>query len=193
MHIFSGSLKGRKIVSPKGKEVRPTSGRTREAVFNILTHGNFLEGNKTALEDSRVLDLYCGSGALAFESISRGASHAVLIDIENINLETARKNAIQMGIDKQITCIRSDSSNPPPARMACNLIFIDPPYLSGLAAKTLANLSTSGWLAENAIIVLELEKRDDIKIPEEFEQLDERRYGITKVIILRWNSKQTQN
>lgn len=186
MHIFSGSLKGRKITSPKGKSVRPTSGRTREAIFNILTHGNFLSDSHTAVEDSRVLDLYCGSGALAFEAISRGASHAVLIDIENNNLETVRSNAQRMGIDAQITCIRSDSSNPPPARMACNLVFIDPPYKSGLAQKTLSNIAKSGWLSENAIIVMELEKREDVPIPEGFEIITERKYGITKIIVLRW-------
>ncbi len=186
MHIFSGSLKGRKIDSPRGSSVRPTSGRTREAIFNLLTHGNFLESDASVLEGAHVLDLYCGSGALAFEAISRGAAHAVLIDIENNNLEAVRHNAARMGIEKQMVCIRSDSSNPPPARVACNLIFIDPPYMSGLAQKTLTNLSKTGWLAENAIIVLELEKREDVEIPEEFEQLSDRRYGITKVIILRW-------
>lgn len=187
MYIFSGKLKGRKITSPKGKTVRPTSGRTREAIFNILTHGNFLEDSHTAVEESNVLDLYCGSGALAFEAISRGAAHAVLIDIENINLEMVRANASRMGIESQITCIRSDSSNPPPARIACNLVFIDPPYQSGLAQKTLTNLAKSGWLAANAIIVLELEKRDDVIVPEQFDVITERRYGITKIILLRWN------
>lgn len=188
MHIFSGALKGRKILSPKGKTVRPTSGRTREAIFNILTHGNFLDGNKTAIENSNVLDLYCGSGALAFEAISRGASHAVCIDIENINLEMVRQNAQKMGIEKQITCIRSDSSNPPPARMACQLVFIDPPYATGLAEKTLKNIASTNWLADKAIIVMELDKKEDVAIPEAFEALDERRYGITKLVILRYNA-----
>jgi 16S rRNA (guanine966-N2)-methyltransferase len=186
MYIFAGKLKGRRIDAPRGKDIRPTSGRTREAIFNILSHGQFLKDDHTFLEDCRVLDLYCGSGALAFEAISRGATHAVLIDIEASHLEAARYNAARMGIEKQLTCLRSDSSNPPPARISCNLVFIDPPYLSGLAQKTLANIANSGWLADEAVIVVELNKKEDLILPPNFEELTIRRYGITKVIVLRW-------
>lgn len=187
MYIISGRLRGRRVESPKSKAVRPTAGKTREAIFNILSHGEFAQdGNKLLDNGCNVLDLYCGSGALAFEALSRGATRAFLIDIENAHLDMARHNAEHLGVSSEVTCLRADSSNPPPARTACNLVFIDPPYMSGLAQKTLKNLASSGWLADGAVIVVELNKKEDVSIPEGFEEISTRKYGITKIMLLRW-------
>lgn len=184
LRIITGKHRGRKLEVIESKTLRPTADRTREAVFNILTHSYTNEAGESILEGAVVLDLFCGSGALAFEALSRGASKAVLIDIESEHLAIARANAEHLGETANVAFIRADSSNPPPAKFPCSLIFLDPPYRTGLAANALKHLKAGGWLQEESIIVVELDRREDLATPDDFEQLDERVYGNTKIILL---------
>jgi 16S rRNA (guanine966-N2)-methyltransferase len=191
MRVIAGKYKGRNIdtLQAKGKNIRPTTGKTREALFNILSHGQFVETGKKLLEGARVLDLFCGSGALAIEALSRGAGFVVLIDMNKDHLEIARTNLKNIGEEQNAAFIRANSSTPPPAHVPCNLIFIDPPYNQGLAQTTLENLVKGNWLAERAIIVVETAKKEDITTPEGFEELTDRHYGNSRIRILRWNGK----
>ena len=81
--------------------------------------------------------------------------------------------------------VRADATRPPPAREFCDLVFLDPPYRSGLSAPALAALAEAGWLASGAIVTVELAHNEDIVPPQGFEQIDERRYGAAKIVILR--------
>lgn len=191
MHIISGKHKGRRIetINNKSKDLRPTTGVAREALFNILTHGQFADGGKTILDGARVLDLFCGSGALALEALSRGAAFAVFIDIEKKHLDVAQKNVEKIGELTNTTFIRANSSTPPPAHLSCNVVFIDPPYNQGLAQTTLTNLINGNWLAKNAIVVVETSKREEITIPDGFDELENRHYGNSRIRILRWNGQ----
>lgn len=191
MRVIAGKYKGRSIETLKDKstKLRPTTGKTREALFNILSHGQFAVGGKKILDGARILDLFCGSGALAIEALSRGATYAVLIDMENKHLDIARKNIKNIGEDQNTTFIRANSSMPPPAYVPCNLIFIDPPYNQGLAQVTLENLVKGNWLAPNAIVVVETEKKEDITYPSGFEEMTDRNYGNSRIRILCWNGQ----
>ena len=188
MRIISGKHRGRNIETVSSKKLRPTTGMAREALFNILSHGHFTEDGSNLLDDCNVLDLFCGCGALSLEALSRGAAHAVMIDIDQAHLDIARKNAASMHEENNISFIRADSGNPPPARFPCNLIFLDPPYNQGLVNKALKNLAQGGWLAQNAIVVVETGKTEDIELPEEFEQLDDRKYGNSRIRIFEWSN-----
>lgn len=191
MRVIAGKFKGRNIdtLHEKGKNIRPTTGKTREALFNILSHGQFLSGDKKLLDGARVLDLFCGSGALAIEALSRGAAYAVLVDMDKDHLEIARTNIKNLGEEQNAAFIRANSSTPPPAHLPCNLIFIDPPYNKGLAQITLTNLVKGNWLAENAVIVVETAKKEDVTPPESFEEMADRIYGNSRIRILRWNGQ----
>ena len=90
MRIIAGTARGRKIDAPEGIHTRPTLDRVRENLFNILQ-------NRT--RDSRVLDLFAGSGALSLEALSRGAAHAVLVDSDRNASRVQRKNLEQLGMD----------------------------------------------------------------------------------------------
>lgn len=187
LRIFAGKHRGRKLQAFDDKLVRPTAGRTREAIFNILNHGRFAEGERF-LHDATVLDLFCGSGALGLEALSHGASHTVFIDMNQECLAMAKQNAEHMGEGKNVTLIRSDSSNPPPARFPCSLVFVDPPYSSNLLVPSLKNLAAKGWLKTGSIIVTEMGKKEDLPEIEGFNRIDDRIYGRTRIILLEWGS-----
>ncbi len=191
MRIIAGKFKGRNIetLHDKSGKLRPTTGVAREALFNILSHGQFAVGGIKLLVGARVLDLYCGSGALAIEALSRGASYAVFIDIDKYHLDVARKNIKNLGEEENATFIRANSSTPPPAHVPCNLIFIDPPYNQGLAQATLENIVKGNWLAKDAVVVVETAKKEDIITPEGYEELEDRKYGNSRMRILRWNGQ----
>lgn len=185
MRIISGKHRGRRIAMAEGTDIRPTSGRTREAIFNILTHGSFGREGDSPLVDKRVVDIFCGSGGLGLEALSRGAAHVTFIDRSPQSLALARENAERFGEEAATSFIRNDSTQLPPTAFPCTVVFADPPYNKGMAAPALESLKKNGWLEENALVVLELSAHELLHIPEGYELMDERRYGNSKVLILR--------
>jgi 16S rRNA (guanine966-N2)-methyltransferase len=185
----AGKHRGRAIAAPEGDRTRPTSGRAREALFNILTHANWRDGvsreGTSPLIDARVLDAFAGSGALGLEALSRGAAHATFLDNEAAAVKLIGENLRKLGETGAAKVVRADATRPPPAREGCNLVFLDPPYRSGLAATALTALVEAGWLAPGAIATVELANSEDLAIPPGFDAIDERRYGAAKIVILR--------
>ena len=181
MHVIAGKYRGRRIETLKSKTLRPTQGKTREALFNILMHGQFQD----ILKDSTVLDLFCGCGSFAIESLSRGAAHVVCVDIASEHLAITKQNIANLHALEQATFLRADSSKVPPATKACDIIFIDPPYHSNLAQSSLITALNQGWLAPHAIAVLETDVKDKQSAIEGFEELVNRHYGKSNIRILR--------
>ena len=184
LKIIAGKHRGRNIETAPSKDIRPTTGFAREGMFNILMHGRFA-GENTPLVGKRVVDLFCGSGALGFEALSRGASHVTFIDQNPKALELAKKTASTIGETANSAFIRSDSTHVPRAVLPCSLAFVDPPYDKGLAEKGLESLLQGGWLEDGAIVIVEQSKKEPLKISSAFSLLDERNYGIAKISILK--------
>ncbi|MGB8274346.1 MAG: 16S rRNA (guanine(966)-N(2))-methyltransferase RsmD [Alphaproteobacteria bacterium] len=182
MRIVGGKHRGRKLAAPAGKRVRPTSDRAREAVFNILSHGRFADSSP--ISGKRVCDAFCGTGAMGLEALSRGAAHATFLDSDPAVLEIAKENAEKLGETQNARFVRADATRPPKAPAPCGLLFLDPPYGSGLAQPALAALGRAGWIAEDAVVVVEVGAREKFAAPQGFETLDERRYGAARVILL---------
>ena len=129
MQIIGGIYKGKKLISPKSENVRPTASRSREALFNMLE-------NHTTLQGKTVADLYCGSGALGLEAISRGAATALFADMDT---KPAFKNAETVGVKDQTSFEKADILKLSSECLATvDIIFMDPPYGYDLAAKTVA-------------------------------------------------------
>jgi 16S rRNA (guanine966-N2)-methyltransferase len=168
LRIVAGELRGRRIDSPSDASVRPTADRVREAVFSILGD----------IAGARVLDLYCGTGALGIEAISRGADRAVLVDTEP---ELARRNVEALEIGDRATVERSDAGaylrGAP--RGAFDLIFLDPPY--GLAPRLAAELDPilAPPLAEGGRVITESAAREPLT--QSLPLIRERRYGDTLI------------
>src|SRR5262249_35282473 len=97
MRIVAGKHRGHKLATPDDLAVRPTSDRARESLFNILEHGKFAAGGISAVRGARVLDAFCGTGALGLEALSRGAAHATFMDQDTTALKLARTNAQKLG------------------------------------------------------------------------------------------------
>ena len=176
MRVIAGELKGQRLVAPRGHRVRPTSDRVREAVFSAL-------GART--EGARVLDLFCGTGALAIEALSRGAASAVLVDRDP---RAALGNVERLGLRERVELVRSDAGRWLEARgeevapPLFDLIFVDAPYR--LADRVGQELETRLplLLAENGRAVIESGARSPLRI-DSLECLRQRRYGAAEVSI----------
>jgi len=186
LKIVGGRHRGRSIATPDGTTTRPTSNRARESLFNILMHAQWREDGISTLVEARVLDAFAGSGALGIEALSRGAAHVTFLDNDAAAIRLIGENLRKMGEAGNARVIRADATRPPSAREACDLVFLDPPYRSGLAAPALVALAEAGWLKAGAIATVELGNTEDLPPVPGFEPVDERRYGAAKIVILRY-------
>ncbi len=168
MRIIGGKLSGRIIQAPAGRTTRPMLDRIRQALFNIIEYHEWDKKIGNPLAKTNVLDAFCGTGALAFEALSRGAARAVLFDKDRDALRVTKDNAEKLGLKDVCQIIAGDTTRPPKAKEECRLVFIAPPYRKGLIAPALAALSDAGWIAENALIVCETAKKEPLELPDNF-------------------------
>ena len=175
LRIIGGRYRGKRLQSPSDRLIRPTSERAREALFNILDHGDLVA-------DRRFLDLFCGTGAVGLEAFSRGSSEVWLID-QDITLASA--NVRDFGSPAALELRRLDATRLGRPTGRFDTVFLDPPYRSGLAEPALLALSR-GWLAVGAVIVVELAAKEPLEPPSTFEIWQDRRYGAASFRFLRW-------
>ncbi|HTP81356.1 MAG TPA: 16S rRNA (guanine(966)-N(2))-methyltransferase RsmD [Alphaproteobacteria bacterium] len=184
MRIVGGRHRGRQIEAPADLPIRPTSDRAREALFNILEHGKLAPGGLSPVRGARVLDAFCGTGALGLEALSRGAAHAVFLESDAAALRLARRNAARLQETAHATFLAADATRPPAADQPCTLVFLDPPYAGDVLEPALAGLAKSGWIASGAIVVAEVERRT--RPPQgDLALVDERVYGKAKLLFYR--------
>ena len=171
MRIIGGQYRSRVLAEFAGENVRPTSDRAREALFNILA---------LKLYGARVLDLFAGSGALGIESLSRGAKEVLFNDFSKDSVAIVKKNLTTLKIavnGEQAKVMQNDYlACLEQARGQFDLIFIDPPYRFDYGEKALKKIAERGLLSEKGIAVYER----DIPFEGEIaglEKYDERKYG----------------
>lgn len=179
MRIVAGSLKGRRLLAPRDRAIRPTGERAREALFDILEHG------QPPVRGSRFLDLFCGTGAVGLEACSRGAAEVVLVEHDRAALELAQANLARLGAPGNVRLLARDASRLGAAPHPFDLVVLDPPWRSGLAGPTLDALARGGWLAADARVVVELAATEDLEVPAGYALERERRYGSAKFLFLR--------
>jgi 16S rRNA (guanine966-N2)-methyltransferase len=178
MRVIAGQFRGRRLLSPADEAIRPTSDRAREALFDILEHG------EPPVRKARFLDLFCGTGAVGIEACSRGAAEVLLIENDPEALRLAKANLARIGAPPHVRAMAADAARLGGAPQAFDLVFLDPPYRSGLALPALAGLR-AGWLAPEARIVVELAAKEPLELPDGFEVKQERRYGAARFVFLR--------
>ena len=175
MRIVSGKWRGRKLTNLSGGDatshLRPTMDRVRETIFNILAHGVGFE-----VTGVRVLDLFCGTGALGFEALSRGAKSSCFIDSEKTSLDIVEKNKELFQADKEVHILKMDATkmiqNPQPTY---DLIFLDPPYRKGLGEIAMHAALERNWISKGAMIVWE--ESDIVSPPKELSLIKSRTIG----------------
>jgi 16S rRNA (guanine966-N2)-methyltransferase len=183
VRIIGGKFRGQTLVALPGRDTRPTSDRVREAIFNILSHG----AAAVEIEDARVIDLFAGTGALGLEALSRGARFCQFVDDRAEARGVIRRNADALGVIGQCKIWRRDATRLGPCapQPPYELAFIDPPYGKSFGEKALRSMVEGGWLAKDAIAVLEESTRSEIEMPNGMMQTDERVYGDTKVLFMK--------
>ncbi|PPR10123.1 MAG: Ribosomal RNA small subunit methyltransferase D [Alphaproteobacteria bacterium MarineAlpha11_Bin1] len=187
MRIIAGKHRGRQIVAPEGMEIRPTSDRVREGVFNILEHRDLGIGGKSALVGTRVLDAFCGTGAFGLEALSRGAEHSTFLDISNTALDLCRQNIVALNEGVRTDLLRTDCLKSIYPAEPCGLVFMDPPYSKNLAQPALLNLGYRGWIADKAVCIVESGPDEILNMGYAFILLEDRKYGRTRIRIFLYN------
>lgn len=185
MRIIAGSARGRTFDAPKGQDTRPTLDRVRENVFNIL---------QMKVRGAKVLDLFSGSGAMAFEAISRGAAQAVLVDSDRAANTVQRLNATKLKMEAQcrilhcdwLQAIRQLSS----AGDKFQVVFLDPPYAMHDMTPVMEALRP--LLTEDSVVLLEHEAKTFPSTPDGFDLYDSRKYGIAGVSFFRLRSMEEE-
>jgi 16S rRNA (guanine(966)-N(2))-methyltransferase RsmD len=179
--IIAGAYGGRRLLTPPGRDTRPTSDRVRESLFGTLD-------SLVDLDGSRFADLYAGSGAVGFEALSRGASHVLLVEAEPKAARLVRDNARALGAADAVRLVMDRVERllggVPPAPY--DVVFADPPYAmpDAQVSEMLTALVAGGWLAEEAVVVVERSSRGtplswvDGLVPV-FTDASGRRYGET--------------
>jgi 16S rRNA (guanine966-N2)-methyltransferase len=182
VRVVGGRLKGRNLVSPASRDIRPTADRLRESIFNILIHAY-----DDPISDARVLDLFAGTGALGIEAVSRGAKFTLFVDNGAEARALMRNNLESLGLGGVTKVYRRDATNLGPAHPMepFSLVFLDPPYSRGFAEKALISLRDGGWLTPDALLVVEEAKAAGFKPPEGFSDLERRAYDDTEFVFLR--------
>jgi len=180
MRIIGGKFSGRRIIAPKGTVSRPTSDRTREALFNILSARDDFD-----IDGARAIDLFAGSGALGFEALSHGASWCLFVETD-----AAARGAIRDNIEalSLFGCTRihrrsavSLGARPASAGAPFTLAFLDPPYRKDLCAPAMAELAAGGWLSPGALVIVEQAKDEAPAAADKFRETDRRIYGDTQI------------
>ena len=178
MRIISGLARGRKLKEPQGLDTRPTTGKVKESLFNII---------QFELEGRRVLDLFAGTGQLGLEALSRGAEHCTFVDQRREAAALVRENIALCRFESQSRVAQEEALS----FLACcrerfDVVFLDPPYQSGLLEKTLERLTQFDILREHGIIVCESGAEWTLPpVPPPYEVGREYRYGQIKLTVCR--------
>lgn len=176
MRIIAGRARGTQLLAPKGMDTRPTQDKVKESLFSMI---------QLDVPDAQVLDLFAGSGALALESLSRGAQSAVVVDKSREALDCIRKNIAKMRVEEQVTVLPLDWTQ---ALLKCrqsgrrfDLVFLDPPYRMTELGEMCQKMLELDLLLPQAMLVLEHRTGVELYMPDVFTLEKERTYGETQI------------
>jgi 16S rRNA (guanine966-N2)-methyltransferase len=175
--ITGGTLRSRRVPSPPGRAVRPTPARVKEALFSIL-------GSRVG--DARVLDLFAGSGALGFESLSRGAAHVTFVEKHRPTAESLRTTARELGVAEQVEVINAPAERA--ARAVAgryDLVFADPPYAHPYPSAAFGALRERRAIDDATTVVYEHAARDAAPADPAMRLERTERYGEVALAFLR--------
>jgi 16S rRNA (guanine(966)-N(2))-methyltransferase RsmD len=158
MRIGSGEMRGRRLHAPRGERTRPTSGRLKKSLFDVLA---------PRLPHAKVLDLYAGSGALAFEALSRGAADAVVVERNRKACDSIRRNAEELRVPQRVEILAMDVSSAISKLRhrgdRFDVVFADPPYRSNEPEDLLVSLGDGRLLAQGGLLVMEHHHKRELR------------------------------
>ncbi len=186
MRIISGIFKGKKILEPKNLKTRPLKDLTKESIFNIITHSNKFEIN---LKNSNVLDLFSGVGSFGIECLSRGVKEVIFVENYSTVLPILKKNLFNLKSKINFKIIEKDIYKNNDLFLIdrkFDIIFLDPPYKDKQLYLLLSKIEKSKIIRKNGIMILHRHKNTVDTLPSNFNIIEERKYGISKIIFLKF-------
>jgi len=184
MRIISGLFKGKKILEPKDYKTRPLKDLTKESIFNIINHSNKF---KLDLQNSRILDLFSGVGSFGIECLSRGAKKVVFVENYIGVLPILKKNLSSLKLNENYQIIEKNIYNDNTLNelnYKFEIIFFDPPYKDKNFIEILIKIKNENLLHKNGIIIIHRHKNEKDIFPPNFQVIDEKKYGVSKIIFL---------
>jgi len=183
MRIIAGDFKGSVLYTPKDQNTRPLKDLVRESIFNLLAHSNKI---LLDLEQSNVLDLYAGTGSFGLECLSRKAESICFVEKKNDAIEILEKNIGKLKVKKKVKIFSYDIfkliEKKNIFKSKFDLIFCDPPFRDTNIEKLIESIFYNNLLKKNGIIILHRRKSSKDKLPDCFKIVEERTYGISKII-----------
>ena len=184
MRIISGSFKGKKILEPQDIKTRPLKDLTKESIFNIINHSNKFKIN---LNNSIILDLFSGVGSFGIECLSRDAKFVIFVEFYNGVIPILKKNLLNLKSIENFEIIEKDIYNSDlfsKLDKKFDIIFLDPPYKDKNIENVLLKIKNEKILNKKGIIIVHRNKNDQDIIPKNFKIIEEKKYGISKIIFL---------
>jgi 16S rRNA (guanine(966)-N(2))-methyltransferase RsmD len=182
MRVISGSARGKKLFSPKNEQVRPTSDRVKESVFNILSFD---------IRNSVFVDLFCGSGAIGIEALSRGSKRVYFFDQSKDSMQLVKKNLDHCGFADTDYLVKQTGWTDALAYLQgqgvkADYIYLDPPYAMDHQEELLEQIQRRKLLSEQGVVILEYDiTRNPIPDPAPLACFDQRKYGHTGLLFFR--------
>ena len=184
MRIISGNFKGKKISIPIDTNTRPLRDMVKESIFNLIQHSNKIE---VKINNSNILDLFSGTGSFGLECLSRGAKKVTFVENYTQVLKILKKNIKILNIAENCKIIEHDCfkflEDNKELKNNFDIIFIDPPYKEKKINTILDTIKKNNILNSNGIVIIHRHKKEDVQIGKDLKVLDERTYGISKIII----------
>tara|TARA_B100000029_G_C17567502_1_gene955549 strand:- start:564 stop:1124 length:561 start_codon:yes stop_codon:yes gene_type:complete len=183
MRIISGNFKGKKLFLPKDKNTRPLKDIVKESIFNLINHSKKININ---IENSSVLDLFSGTGSFGIECLSRGSKNVIFFENYNEAIKILKKNLDSLKNVKNYKIYKQNFFNFFSLRKNFNytfdLIFIDPPYKEKKINEIIELMLEKKLLNKNGILIIHRHKKDNIDITEKLRIIEDRTYGISKIL-----------
>lgn len=174
MRVITGACRGRRLLEPAGRDVRPTTDQVKEAMFNII---------QFHVEGARVLDLFAGTGQLGIEALSRGAESCTFVDASRDSIRLVEENLRRCGLEARVLCC--DALGFLKTREQFDLIFLDPPYGNGMDTKAVENVKEFDILSKGGIMICETRADAPLPdIPASFGTVRTYRYGKIKLTVV---------
>ena len=186
MRIISGTFGSRRLRTVEGEGYRPAMSKVREALFSILSHRLNWQG-------CQVMDLFAGSGSLAFEALSRGAGKAWLVELSPRACRCIKDNIKDLGVEDSAFLVQDDvlkvlrriKGADRNVGGPFDVVFVDPPYRKHLTQSSLDALAQCGWLKEGSFVSIEVEEGLKLTLPKGLELVTQREFGQTTTLIAR--------
>jgi 16S rRNA (guanine966-N2)-methyltransferase len=182
MRVIGGKFKGKRLLEPQDKLTRPLKDLTKESIFNIINHSNKFSIN---ISKACVLDLFSGVGSFGIECLSQGASHVTFIEKYEGVLPILKKNLNNLKSEINYEIIESDILNKfkfKSLKLSYDIIFLDPPYKEKVLENILNSIIENKILNNNGIIIIHRHKKEVNEFPKNFQLIEEKKYGISKII-----------